>query len=359
MTPTPTPPTTIQTGEFNSASRYSKRRETRKPDGSVRQRAGSLSYLHARDKAPIGCVMTTDCPAPTAAWKWSTALSGHAITVNPECSKHFFDDAKSTSKRRTELVKSVIAHEVCHGLYTARGSDVPRICRDVRVPFRLLNLMEDCRIEYKYVIERGKECKFRWRMFDDKMVKAGSAISSPITWLFTMKTREPVLFKSLASVMAPFKWSGDDTVTAAVTSYDHPMKKLEGKTGPTVGLLIAFYKKIISAPTTGDVIPIARYWMDTFGREDAADLPPIIVDTVPSNIDGEPDPGEASGSSSAERTTREADHSALEERAEGDASKIDRAMVMPEKVIHDNTEKFVRQPPRPGFIALLRYCQPD
>jgi hypothetical protein len=285
------------------------------------------------------------------------AGSRHIIEVNPNCATVFFAEAKNNSKRRIELVKAVIAHESCHGLYTSRSPDIPRACHIVKVPFRLLNLFEDCRIEHKYVKERGKEFKFRWRLFDDNMVKAGAEVSSPMTWLYTMKTREPALFKTLPSVMAGFKWTGTDSMALPSVAYVHPLKPIEGRLTYIPSLINVFYRAIIDAATTEDLIPLARYWTDIFGKESASDLPPIIVDTVSSDIGGVPEPaGVDSGESSdADRTTREVDHRALEEHGGGDPTDK-RAMLTPDKVMHHNTDKFVKQLPRAGFIPLLRYC---
>jgi len=359
MTPTPTPPTQITTPESDRAYRFSRRRETRKPDGTVRQRAGCLTHLSIKTSSPVTYMLNPKCAARTASWQWKAAGVGsrHIIEVNPDCATVFFAEDKNNSKRRIELVKAVIAHETCHGLYTSRSPDLPRACHSLKVPFRLLNLFEDCRIEHKYVNDRGKEFKFRWRAFDDNMVKAGGDISSPMTWMYTMKTREPILFKAASSVMAGYKWTGEDSVSLPSTSYAHPLKKVEGRLVYVPSLINIFYRAIIDAATTEDVVPIARYWTDIFGRESASDLPPIIIDTVPSDIGGvdEPAGADEGESSDADRTTREVDHRALEELGGGDPTDK-RAMLTPDKVMHHNTDKFVKQPPRAGFIPLLRYC---
>ena len=359
MTPTPTPPTQITTPESDRAFRFSRRRETRKPDGTVRQRAGCLNHLAVKTASPVTYLLTSKCGAPTASWQWKAVGAGsrHIIEVNPNCATVFFAEAKNNSKRRVELVKAVIAHESCHGLYTSRSPDIPRTCHSVKVPFRLLNLFEDCRIEHKYVKERGKEFKFRWRLFDDNMVKAGAEVISPMTWLYTMKTLEPALLKTLPSVMAGFKWTGTDSMALPSVAYVHPLKPIEGRLTYIPSLINVFYRAIIDDATTEDLIPLARYWTDIFGKESASDLPPIIVDTVSSDIGGVtepavPDDGE---SSDADRTTREVDHRALEELGGGDPTDK-RAILTPDKVMHHNTDKFVKQLPRAGFIPLLRYC---
>lgn len=355
MTPAHFIPTVLERTEYISALSFSKRRETYKPDGTVRQRAGCLNYLYRQTKHRIAIQLTDDCGCKTATWEWSDTVAGtphHIIKVHPECPRSFFDDAKNNIKRRIDLTKSIITHEACHGLYTSRSKDLPRACRAAKVSFRLINLMEDCRIEHKYVLERGKEFKFRWRMFDDKMAEPGAKISSPTEWLYTMKTREPALFKTLSSVMSPYKWDGDSYVYhPTATSYPHPFKPLAGSEQRFVGFMQYCYTAIVSSPTTEDLIPIARYWTELFGAESDSSLPPIIINTVPSDIGGErSDDGDPSG---ADEASRDVDHTPVEPKA----GVTGRASIEPDKVMHHNTDKWTQQPPRSGFIRLDKYLQ--
>ena len=362
MTPTPSIPLLITKPESNAAFRYSKRRETHKPDGSVRQRAGSLYYLSIKTSSAVTYLLTDDCGAKTATWAWDGAHKRHLIKVHPECAAQFFDPARNNSARRVALLKSIIAHEACHGLYTSRSPDAPRMCADLKVDFRLLNLLEDCRIEHRYVAERGhrmggsKEFKFGWRRFDDHGVSYdGTATSSPMAWLYAFKVREPYLFKTCRRAAAGLGWGGPTSVTLPKVAYPHPWKSNEGRSLTPPEFLTSVYQKVVSSATTEDLIPIARYWQDVFGREKASALPPIIVDTVPDTLGGIKDP-DSLGDSGADHTIRDVDHSAVTTRSDGPAFGS-RSSLMPTKVMHHNTDQFVRQPPRPGFLPLIRYCQ--
>ena len=352
-----TPPTELLFSEFKKAHSSSARKQTLKPDGSVRQRAGSLRYLSNKDKVSIRCTMERACVSGTATWQWDAARSKHVIMVSPSLPEAFFDARTNTFARRIALTKSAIAHEVCHGLYTSKSSDVHRLCSDLKVSFRLLNLMEDARIEYLYVKERGKEFKFGWRMFDDKMRKASDKINAPMDWLFTMKTREPILFKTIGSVMAPFHWGGYEYTELTSVSYPHALKRWEGRKMTTRSLFNLFYEGIVEAATTEDVVSIARYWQDIFGKEPESSLPPLIIKTVPQSIDGVTDPSAASSSSSDSSTeaVRKADHSAATKVTAGDPSSVARGSISEEKVMYHNTDEFVRQPPRAGFARLSDY----
>lgn len=361
MSPTPAVSTELCFSEFKKAHSSSARKQTLKPDGSVRQRAGSLRYLNTRDKVGIRCTLDVACSAQTATWHWHAAHKKHIITVSPSLPEAFLDPRTNTFARRIALTKSAIAHEVCHGLYTTKSSDFHKLCSDLKVPFRLLNLMEDARIEYLYVKERGKEFKFNWRMFDDKMRKATDKINSPMDWLFTMKTREPILFKSLSSVMAPFHWVGNEYITLPTATYIHAMKSWEGRRATTRSLFNLFYESIVEAKSTEDVVSIARYWQDIFGKEAESSLPPLLVKTVPKSIDGITDPSDTptSGSGSATESVREIDHSAATEIKAGDPTSVGRGVIIDGKVMHHNTDEFIRQAPRSGFARLFDYCKRD
>jgi hypothetical protein len=352
MSPTPKHSTELDFFEFKKAHSSSARKQTLKPDGSVRQRAGSLRYLSNKDKVNVRCTLEKACVSGTATWQWDGVRNKHVIMVSPSLPAAFFDDRLNNPTRRVALTKSVIAHEVCHGLYTSKSSDVHRMCADLKIPFRLVNLMEDARIEYRYVKERGKEFKFGWRMFDDKMRKASDKINSPMDWLFTMKTREPILFKTLGSVMAPFHWGGAEYTEAPAVAYPHALKRWEGRRMATRSLFNLFYEGIVEAATTEDVVSIARYWQHVFGKEPESSLSPIIIKTVPQSIDGVTDP---SAASSATEAVRAIDHSAATEIKAGDPSSVKRGSISEEKVMYHNTDEFIRQPPRAGFASLKDY----
>lgn len=360
MTPAPTPPSSrpvLTHPEYRKAFTACTRRETRKADGSVRQRAGSLSYLA---KATMSRVVVrynaVDCPAPTACWRWDDGK--HLIQVNPELPQHFLDDDKSLPSRRIDLAKAAVTHEVCHGLYTSRSGAVAAESARAKVPFRLLNLMEDCRIEWKYVKERGKEFKFGWQTrFPDRMVLSTDPVYSPMHWLLTMKQREPITFKALSSVMSPYTWAGSASISCPVAPFTHPMKLLEGVDCQFKRLVNRFYQAIVEAETTEALIPIAAYWVLCFGHEETSSLPPILVHTVPGTIGDTVDPAEpgAPGSAStAESASREAMHAPVTGEL-GGMQHIERASIDVDRVMHYNTDEYIKQRPRPGLVPLAIY----
>ena len=284
-----TDPLTLK--EWAAARNSSWRRETRKPDGSIRQRAGSLRYLYGKARETVDTSLDFHCPSPTACWKPAVTRSGrfyHEIKVSPRLPMSF--DLRH-DKLRIALVKSAVAHEVAHGLYTDRDlKGVASILADKGLPFALLNLFEDCRIEHLYTAERGiKDHQFGWRHFID----CGTVKSNPAEWLLAMKMREPYLFKTPASVMARYTFSGPATcsdlapglfltdVRTRVAPAFRPSPK-------TTFVVRAFYEQIIQTASTKDLIPLIEEWVRVFG----SDMPtsPVFVNIVDESVGGVPDP---------------------------------------------------------------------
>ena len=360
MSPTPSLPNLISYLEFKKAFASCRRRETRKPDGTIRQRAGALSYLFMQTRVSSSTTLDAAAGTKTASWKFVSrgGRGYHDIKVNPECANAFFDETRGNPARRIDLTKAVIAHETCHGLYTSRTEDVGRACHDLKLPFRLLNLMEDCRIEWKYVKDRGKEHRFRWNLFDDKLAKpSGSGITSPMEWLYVMKTREPVLYKSLSSVMTGYGWGCAASLKLPSVTYSHQLKIHEGKIVNFRQLINFFYGEIVNAATTEHLLPLVRYWVDIFGKESSSELPPIIVDTVPDSIGGIKDAAEADGGGgdSPDVITREVDHSPVTTSSDSGATAGSRSTVTPTKVTHHNTDAYLHHARHVGFIPLIHY----
>lgn len=358
MSPTPSLPNEITYTEFRKAYNSCKRRETRKPDGTVRQRAGAFTYLYRHTTTSISCSLDPKSSSKTAMWEWATkgGRPYHNIKVHPDCAEAFFDGSRGTPSRRVELTKAVIAHETCHGLYTSRTSAPGKECHDLRLPFRLLNLMEDARIEWKYVKDRGKEHRFRWNLFDDKVARPKTEIKSPTEWLYVMKTREPILFKAIGSVMAPYIWGGEESISIPVVTYDHPLKDYEGSRVAFRVLINMFYVKIVDRSTTEALIPLVRLWTDIFGKESSSELPPIIVHTVPDSFGGIKDPDEGGGADEgADSTTRTVDHTPVAKALPATPVKDHRATIEPTKVIHHNTDAYLRQALYAGFAPLSEY----
>jgi hypothetical protein len=354
--------TELSAAEYKKALTATSRRPTFKPDGSPRQRAGALRYLLDTTSTGVNVKLNKACSSDTACWRWD---GKHFIEVNPLLPTHFLALVSDTAARRIELTKAVLAHEAAHGLYTSRSNPAhfAREAAAVRVPFRLLNLMEDCRIEWKYVKDRGKDFRFRWSSVTDVVPDPKDPITSPMSWLFMMKCREPALFKRISQAAAPFTWDGPLAIALPTVSYAHPMKRYEGAHCMFKSLLDRFYESIISADTTEDLLPIARFWVDIFGREDSSKLPPLLVHAVPGGIGGVKDPDDTGGGALSEpssgapsEVTTPHSHAATKVLT-GPGDSDGRGAIYVSRVMHHNTDEFIQQPGRFGFRPLSDYCR--
>lgn len=264
----------VEYSEYKSARSSASRRQTVKPDGSVRQRAGAFSWLINKTGFSIktGLVNSEDptTPVPTAAWRFDKK---HHITVGTHLGANMLSDHINLPSRRIALMKPVIAHECAHGAYSDKDiSEAARKAGSMGVPFRLLNLMEDCRIEHLYNKERGKTHRFGWEAFDDKINKA---TDNPMSWLYLWKFREPIWFRHPSSVMRPYTWTGAPYLP-------------DGRHTPAV--IMEFYYRIIECPTTLDVVDVAADWVKIFGAAETGTPDILIQRTIEGTIGGEPDP---------------------------------------------------------------------
>ena len=265
----------VQYSEYKAARSSACRRQTVKPDGSVRQKAGALTWLLHKTACGIKTSLsdTVKGGPATAAWRFNISKHKHEITVGTYLGVNMLSDTDNTPTRRTALMKPVIAHECAHGAYSDRDIHAAAgLSASKGVPFRLLNLMEDCRIEHLYNAERGKALRFGWEAFDDKVNKV---TDNPMSWLYLWKFREPIWFKHRSSVMKPYTWTGTTTL---------PDGRL------TVKVIEEFYFRIIEAPSTLDVVEIAVDWVKIFGAKETGTPDVLIQRTIESTIGGEPDP---------------------------------------------------------------------
>lgn len=244
------------------------RRQTLKPDGSVRQKAGCLDWLLTEKMAGKGRVVVTPedgATVPTADWRKAPEGGAfvHYIRVSDKIDEVFSKDpddpvagAELTDAEKIQLVRSVVAHEASHGAYTDGQRDVVQAkLAELKLRFRFHNLAEDCRIEWKYLKERGKAHKFGWtrlRKIPDKPTSCAS------TFLWMLKSREPALFKSTRAAAAPLapRWEGLATI---------PSGKYGGQR--TVQVIRNFYDRFAKAESELDIIPIEREWVDVFGHD--------------------------------------------------------------------------------------------
>lgn len=255
----------ITTLEFKKAKSSALRRETLNPaTGKVRQQGGPLWWiLEAAYRTPgappraasmTRLVDSDSTGVSTACWQWEGGK--HQIRIGNKLDEAFFASTSLPSPKTVQLVKSAIAHEVCHAAYTGRDrADIDRRLRDNGLKFRFHNLAEDCRIEWKYLKERGKAHRFGWTRLNE-LPGMTAPTNKASTYLWQIKSREPALFSTIAAAAAPLKWTGLDKFLTGVLAGQRVEKVIRD-----------FYKRFVEAPDEAALIPIERDWVAIFGHD--------------------------------------------------------------------------------------------
>lgn len=258
----------IHPNTFKSACNSCRRQKIVDPlTGKIKQKAGAISWLlnevpprtgSPYQRSETELVDSDATKIPTACWQWDEGAGRHRISVGNRLDEAFHNPliGPSAKFKPVEVIKAAIAHEVCHAAYTdGVRHEVDAALKKNKLKFRFHNLVEDCRIEWRYLKERGKEHRFNWNRWDETghMTKPTSVAS---TLLWQLKSREPALFKSISSAMAPLTWEGlSEFITGPYRG--QPMKSVIRK----------FYERFVNAKTELELIPIEKEWVDLFGHD--------------------------------------------------------------------------------------------
>jgi len=209
---------------------------------------GHVTLLVASTAAP--CMLAAEPCGGTAAWTWDTAAKCHRITLDPNYTDTVSRKARSAHSRRAYIAygTAMIRHERWHGELTER--DFAKIREEVAlaaVPFSLLNIFEDARIEHgARVAEKVPFDWYRWN-------KLREETAHPAELFFDRIKREA------STVYSPYRcrWSGAATV-----------QRLRGGVAEsatrTAEVIDAFYREVIAAPTTLDALALCVDWVATF-----------------------------------------------------------------------------------------------
>ena len=206
---------------------------------------------------------------------------------------HRFDEtmtAASAANPRHVLdcYYSLCRHETCHGEFTGRNGEIAaRECATAKMPFTILNLFEDCRIEHLSRAATGK--KFRWSNWLELPERTDNAAS----WLWIMKVRETSAMSSPAAAMAAFEWTGAPRL----------------KDGRAITRVIAqFYKRIVAAADVRDLVPMVIEWCTLFGfdRPATPEITNKLGNETDTNHHTDEAPGEAGVGAGTKGTGRTA-----------------------------------------------------
>jgi hypothetical protein len=97
----------------------------------------------------------------TGCWRYDHASKRHIISINPGAFDVIAD--KGITRSQTDLYKNIYEHEAAHSLYTTKHlKDLGDTLKAEKIPWRLMNLFEDVRIERLWWgVQRSKK-HWRW-----------------------------------------------------------------------------------------------------------------------------------------------------------------------------------------------------
>lgn len=195
---------------------------------------------------------------------WQIDPSGrNKITLGQRFDETMTATSAANPRHVLDCYYSLCRHEACHGEYTGtKGDAAGRECARQKLPFAILNLFEDCRIEH--LSRAAIEKKFRW----SNWLEIPEDIDRASSWLWVMKVREASSMSSISAAMAPYTWTGAHKLT-------------DGRQSTRV--IADFYKRIITASDVMALVPLVREWCDLFGYDKPET--PTITDEIGNESD--------------------------------------------------------------------------
>jgi hypothetical protein len=231
---------------------------------------------------------------------WSFAGGVHTIKMNTlmpgYIDKPDVVALKRPKRKELQFLKSVHAHEVAHGIYTSRDfKGMNDRCKDLKIPFRYLNLFEDARIEALF---RGRRPTSKTGTkdlsYDGRQVVSNSYGVRKFEWAqwqeFRVDTPESVFLSLIKAegtkkagsrnYMQELKDMFNDSFATA-TKWVSPDERIHvpnvGFLAPETTLEFWFFERIWRAvagrgsstrfPTTESLIPLIQAWCKIFPGE--------------------------------------------------------------------------------------------
>lgn len=165
---------------------------------------------------------------------------------------------------RKKYVQALFFHEIGHTLFTEKDlKDLSRICQEIKIPFSLLNLAEDARIEYlvKKTIHNAVEVLYQFG------------------WQEWLKNPEEVADMSPENILFMMINTENSVPIAAIKA-----KKVA-----------EFYERFLAANNTYEVLSILKEWKETFHNNNDQSMKnamEALAEQMEQSF-GEPSPGGA------------------------------------------------------------------
>jgi hypothetical protein len=220
-------------------------RNARRPAGPMR-REGILRILqeHAPDKRQWVRIAEG---LPTASWRLRSDPSGlmHEICVGREFYSRSVERIQNQPRKLQRFCEALLRHEAAHGMFTEPPDELFRLGQEQGVHPRMLNVFEDARIEH---LERersrdpitGEPWRFHWWCF----LPIPSHTNWPGQYFHSLIDREASSWKRFGAG-AP-RWTGKPGLEVRVRDY--------------------YYRQVIQAKRSTDLIPLCLEWLSEFPR---------------------------------------------------------------------------------------------
>jgi hypothetical protein len=242
---------------------YNKSRKS--PDGDLYDLAQRTKESVLFEARPCG---------GTAAWSWDAKRKRHIIVLDRDFPSTINGPLRSTRTLRVRYGECLLRHEKWHGLRTDHDlSALAAQCDTRRIPFELLNVAEDLRIEHLARLDEKRP--FSWMHYNADPAKGGT--KEPLAWLASYILHEVSDHSpSRVELYMRGKWKGEPQTARKRRGVVGPMR-------PTYDVLAEFAQEMANAKSTRDVLDIVQDWVDTFP---AAKHNPKDIPRMPSRMGG-------------------------------------------------------------------------
>jgi len=180
----------------------------------------------------------------TGCWRYDDVTGRHVIRMSPLAYDTIVTD-KTKRVQVPELFRNVYEHEAAHSLYTTRDlKGFGEKLKAEKIPWRLFNLFEDCRIEQEWIRRQRRFKAFNWLRWD--------------------KHPEPLDLPRVSATMLlyRFKVNGIKNSRSRIR-LPREMPDTFGKL-PFYPKVQAYFWEIIQTKTSDDLIPIMIRWLKDF-----------------------------------------------------------------------------------------------
>lgn len=216
----------------------------RKRQEAMVSRGWLTTEPYTLDFVPKGYSPDTAC--------WGFREGQHVIKMNDAVDDLVADLIKNNRQRKAFAFR-VLEHENCHWMWTTREHiKLAVAARSARVPLTLWNLFEDARIEH--IWRRRRKTKFHWV----KYISLGSIPREAVNLLLQVKTLENN--KKLIDAWLAESRDRDDPKEVAYNGDTSDVR-------PSREVILGFYREIIRAKSSEDLIPILQRWMKNFPQK--------------------------------------------------------------------------------------------